>query len=155
MDQSKVFLVFVLKTCNKPIEHTKKHRYHAKTQFTTFGLKMSTALATNNRNSNLVSHTPNLIEEKDSFGNCIMTLNEIGLDAVVRYKRYEDGVRLAQIDVVKAVTGKSMDYSTQILRRMSEEVNTEVRAKCTNVKFKGICKSTLLNYLSLLKFSYI
>jgi hypothetical protein len=34
----------------------------------------------------------------------IMRLNEIGLDASVRYNRYEDGVRLAEIDVVKAVT---------------------------------------------------
>jgi len=53
-------------------------------------------------------------DERDQHGNLILSLRDIGLDTYVRYQKYADGVRLAQIDVVKAVTGKEADYAGNI-----------------------------------------
>jgi hypothetical protein len=89
-----------------------------------------------------------VLEERDEHGNLIMRLNDIGLDAYVRYQRYEDGVRLAEIDVVKAVTGKSVDYSGHIIRNLSEDVKNELRDKHSTFKFKGVCKVYLLKYVN-------
>lgn len=93
------------------------------------------------------------VNETDQHGNLIMRLNDIGLDAYVRYKRYDDGVRLAEIDVVKAVTGKNKEYAGQILRRMSGEVQDELRANCTEYNFngKGERKTTLITFQGALK----
>jgi len=50
-------------------------------------------------------------EERDQFGNLVMSLRDIGLEATIRYAKYEDGVRLAQVDVVKAVTGTDANHA--------------------------------------------
>jgi hypothetical protein len=78
-----------------------------------------------------------LVKEYDQFGNTIMSLNDIGLDGYIRYKRYEDGPRFSEIDVVKIATGKSTDSAGLLIRRLSDEVRSEVRSECSNLKFKG------------------
>jgi hypothetical protein len=77
------------------------------------------------------------VKECDQFGNTIMPLNDIGLDGYIRYKRYEDGPKFSEIDVVKIATGKSTDYAGYIIRRLSDEVRSEVRDGSRVHKFKG------------------
>lgn len=45
-------------------------------------------------------------DEKDIHGNKIMNLASIGLNATVRFVRFEDCVLFSQLDVVKAVCSK-------------------------------------------------
>ena len=65
------------------------------------------------------------VEEKDQHGNLIMSLKDIGLDASIRYAKYEDGVRLAQVDIVKAVTGKKSEHAGNTQRHVSRNVFTK------------------------------
>lgn len=53
-------------------------------------------------------------DERDQYGNLILSLRDIGLNTYVRYQKYADGVRLAQIDVVKAVTGADSKHAGNI-----------------------------------------
>jgi len=77
-------------------------------------------------------------EERDQFGNLVMSLRDIGLDATIRYAKYEDGVRLAQIDIVKAVTGKKGNYAGEIIRNLSNEVREEVSEGNTGVRLAPV-----------------
>jgi hypothetical protein len=43
----------------------------------------------------------------DKNGNAVMVLNGLGDDAVVRFKRLPEGVRISEIDVVKVVCEKN------------------------------------------------
>lgn len=52
-----------------------------------------------------------MVEERDQHGNLVMSLGSIGLAACVRFKRFPDGVKFSEIDVVKAVTGKNNNDS--------------------------------------------
>ena len=43
----------------------------------------------------------------DKNGNAVMALDGLGDDAMVRFKRLPEGVRISEIDVVKVVCGKN------------------------------------------------
>jgi hypothetical protein len=91
--------------------------------------------------------------ERDQHGNLIMRLDDIGLDACVRYQRYEDGVRLAQIDVVKVFTGKNNKQASQIIDRLPQSVQEEVSSNGGNLQFKGPGQkeTTLITFQGALK----
>lgn len=52
-----------------------------------------------------------ITDTRDANGNLVMSLQDMGLNGTIRYHRFEDGVKFAQIDVVMAITGKDREYS--------------------------------------------
>jgi hypothetical protein len=60
-----------------------------------------------------------LVHDQDLHGNLVLNLESIGLaGALVRFKRYADGVKFAEIDVVKAVTGKDNNNAGELYIRI-------------------------------------
>ena len=92
-------------------------------------------------------------QDKDTYGNFIMKLDSIGITNSVRFAHVDNTIKFSELDVVKAVVNKSSDYCSQIIRRLSEEVQSEVRANCTELKFKGVGQkeSTLITFQGVLK----
>lgn len=50
----------------------------------------------------------------DKNGNSVMALDGFGADAIVRFKRLPEGVRISEIDVVKVVCGKNNNEAGKI-----------------------------------------
>lgn len=50
---------------------------------------------------------PNTNNSHDQNGNTVMNLENFGFSTVVRFKTLEEGTRISEIDVVKAVCGKN------------------------------------------------
>lgn len=69
-------------------------------------------------------------ETRDPHGNLV-------IDGTIRYARFEDGVKLAVIDIVKAVTSNNAEYSALVISSLSEKVITDVFYQCGIFRFKG------------------
>lgn len=73
---------------------------------------------------------------KDAYGNLIMDLSSVGIHASVRYKRFGDSIKLSEMDIVKAVTGKDNVSAGVVIFRMMTDLK-QVHVDSETSKFKG------------------
>lgn len=49
----------------------------------------------------------NSSNDTDAYGNAVMNLENLGFQSAIRFKRFPEGVRISEIDVVKTVCNKN------------------------------------------------